>query len=213
MQILNKFLASNSNVTEEIDAEAASLATMELGWRDKQKFLQSKGYMLRPRFRPGWIPSWTLPGNAMKIPITCEDYEPILVRLTAAVCCYMLTCCVTVALRLGQPHSNSIDATRISDGRRVYIKRVKTGGHELHIATLFPSGPFISHPRNHCVPILDQFDDADDWVTYLVMPFLRRFDDPPFETVADVIDFVSQIDDVRGHPSTSGKCFKKIVQY
>ena len=30
----------------------------EIFWRDKQRFLQSRGYMLRPRYRPGWQPSW-----------------------------------------------------------------------------------------------------------------------------------------------------------
>ncbi|KIJ43470.1 hypothetical protein M422DRAFT_120812, partial [Sphaerobolus stellatus SS14] len=27
-------------------------------WRDRQQFLQQRGYLLRPRFRPDWKPSW-----------------------------------------------------------------------------------------------------------------------------------------------------------
>ena len=34
------------------------LDSEERYWRDRQEFLESRGYMLRPRFRPGWVPSW-----------------------------------------------------------------------------------------------------------------------------------------------------------
>lgn len=34
------------------------LTRREIEWRDRQVWLESCGYMLRPRFRPGWIPSW-----------------------------------------------------------------------------------------------------------------------------------------------------------
>ena len=47
----------------ELDAELAKLDPVELTWRDRQRFLQSKGYMLRPRYRPGWVPSWQNPQN------------------------------------------------------------------------------------------------------------------------------------------------------
>lgn len=47
-------------------------------WRDHQRWLQEKGYMLRPRFRPEWIPSWK---GTKKQPYDCEDGRSI------AVCC------------------------------------------------------------------------------------------------------------------------------
>ena len=31
----------------------------ERWWVDRQEALEQAGYMLRPRFRPGWQPSWT----------------------------------------------------------------------------------------------------------------------------------------------------------
>lgn len=40
-----------------------SLSELEITWRDRQQFLQSKGYMLRPRLRPGWTPSWLQTGT------------------------------------------------------------------------------------------------------------------------------------------------------
>ena len=30
----------------------------EIWWRDHQVWLQERGYMLRPRYRPDWTPSW-----------------------------------------------------------------------------------------------------------------------------------------------------------
>ena len=40
------------------DAELEQLTDAEVWWRDHQKWLAEKGYMLRPRYRPGWVPSW-----------------------------------------------------------------------------------------------------------------------------------------------------------
>lgn len=36
---------------------ASNLFPYEAFWRDHQVWLQEKGYMLRPRFHPDWIPS------------------------------------------------------------------------------------------------------------------------------------------------------------
>lgn len=36
-------------------------------------------------------------------------------------------------------------------------------------------------------------DDEDPSISYLVMPFLRLMNDPPFEHVEEVVDFVDQI--------------------
>ena len=52
--------------------------------------------------------------------------------------------------------------------------------------------------RNHCVRVLDRFEDEDDLeMSYIVTPFLRPLDSVPFERVGDVVDFVDQILDVR----------------
>jgi hypothetical protein len=56
----------------------------------------------------------------------------------------------------------------------------------------------IDDPANHSVPILDTFEDSvNKSISYLVMPFLRLIDDPSFEVVEDVLDFVDQILEVR----------------
>jgi hypothetical protein len=49
-------------------------------------------------------------------------------------------------------------------------------------------------PRNHCVPIIEVIDDPDeDLLSYMVMPFLRIADSPPFQYVKEIVDFVDQI--------------------
>ena len=47
------------------------LSDCERFWRDLYPFLLGHGYELRPRFRPGWVPSWAK-GDAD--PLDCEDY-------------------------------------------------------------------------------------------------------------------------------------------
>lgn len=46
------------------------LSSHEVVWRDRQPFLESKGYMLRPRLRLDWTPSWLTTGKPR---LSCED--------------------------------------------------------------------------------------------------------------------------------------------
>lgn len=81
------------------------------------------------------------------------------------------------------------------------IKRIRTDaddGNEIKIATLLSSPALANDPRNHCVPVLDVLkDDIDPNISYVVMPFLQKVDDPPFETLGDIVDFVNQLLEVR----------------
>ncbi|KAH9899125.1 kinase-like domain-containing protein [Epithele typhae] len=36
-----------------------SKSLLRVQWRDHQQWLEKHGYLLRPRLRPGWVPSWT----------------------------------------------------------------------------------------------------------------------------------------------------------
>lgn len=66
------------------------------------------------------------------------------------------------------------------------------------IAVMFSEDHLRDKPANHCVPILDLFeDDEDPSISYLVMPFLRLMDDPPFWLVNDIVDFTDQMLEVR----------------
>ena len=67
----------------------------------------------------------------------------------------------------------------------------------------------IDDPANHSVPILDTFEDPlNKSISYLVMPFLRLTDSPPFEVVEEVLDFADQILEVR-----SGRELTRLSRY
>ena len=91
-----------------------------------------------------------------------------------------------------------MDATRISDGKLVLLKHLHTDSQELRIATHLSSPEIRKDPRNHCVPVLDSFLDRDDPDhSYIVMPFLRYVDHPPFESVETMLDCGEQLLEVR----------------
>ncbi len=56
------------------------LDTHEVFWRDLYPFLMDHGYQLRPRFRPGWIPSWK---GTNERSMFFEDSHGLLVRFSA----------------------------------------------------------------------------------------------------------------------------------
>jgi hypothetical protein len=56
------------------------LSEGEIYWRDHQKWLLECGYRLRPRYDPGWIPSWTKTGRPAAL---CEDWNSLLVCVLA----------------------------------------------------------------------------------------------------------------------------------
>lgn len=56
------------------------LLAWEVFWRERYDYLQSRGYLLRPRFRPGWTPSWL---GTNHNPHYCEDSICSMVRRTA----------------------------------------------------------------------------------------------------------------------------------
>ena len=92
-------------------------------------------------------------------------------------------------------HPKVTEATRISDGIKVILKKVDKRSNEAAIAT------YLSNKRcedNHCVPIFEIFEDeTDGTIEFIVMPLLRRFDSPSFDTVDEVIDFMRQTLKVR----------------
>ncbi|KAI0056213.1 hypothetical protein BV25DRAFT_1832438 [Artomyces pyxidatus] len=87
-----------------------------------------------------------------------------------------------------------VDATRMADGKRLYIKRVRTGDAESSIACMLRAGALCGDPRNHSVPILEVFEDANyAGYSFMVMPFQREMDRPPFASVGEIVDFVDQM--------------------
>ncbi|KAI9063419.1 hypothetical protein FKP32DRAFT_1572053 [Trametes sanguinea] len=161
-------MTSTSNrQAEGPEARFARLSSEEVYWRDRQGFLESRGYALRPRYRPDWSPSWR--GKPRGAVFTAEDGYSLPFRTSV------------------------IDATRVSDGKLVYIKRISSDSQELRILSFLSSEDMRRDPRNHCVPILDVLQDPSEPETsYIVMPFLRYIRSPEFQLIDDILEFLDQ---------------------
>ncbi|EGN94735.1 hypothetical protein SERLA73DRAFT_125647 [Serpula lacrymans var. lacrymans S7.3] len=89
-----------------------------------------------------------------------------------------------------------LDATCIIDGTFVTLKLIRKSRHlyKIEIGQLFSTEPLASDPDNHCVPIYDVLhvpDDEDQAV--IVMPLLRPFTDPCFDTCGEVVECFRQL--------------------
>lgn len=90
------------------------------------------------------------------------------------------------------------DGQRVSDGTYVYMKRMsptesKGFADELQIHRYLNSEPLKSDSRNRCVPILDILPvPGDDAEVILVVPMLRQFYDPKFQTFGEAVAFLTQ---------------------
>ncbi|KAJ7256450.1 hypothetical protein B0H12DRAFT_1286187 [Mycena haematopus] len=142
----------------------------EFFWRDRCGWLKDSGYLLRPRYQEGWTPPWKRPWDA----ILHEEYQ-------------------------SWAHPAVMDATVIADGSFVVMKRIqlRAPSQELDLAVWLSAEPQRSDPTNHCVPILRVLSDPKEpgWAI-IVMPLLREYDKPRFDTVGEVIEFFKQIFEV-----------------
>lgn len=180
--------ARYARIRAQFAEEGAKLESHEARWSEKQSFLASRGYVLRPRYHPGWRPSWEK--NPDVDPRDCEDFW----RLPVS-CASIVPHLLTDRFPVGpQYFPNIIDATRATDGRLVCLKRVASSGQELQIGMYFSNSPIRDDSHNHCIPIIDSFpDDEHEEISYIVMPFLRTMDDPPFDIVNDILNFADQV--------------------
>jgi len=92
-----------ADAIDEIQFDPAVLGSYEAWWRDQQLWLKDRGYMLRPRLRADWTPSWK---GTKKLWVNCEDGQIF-------------------------PAGSLLDATRMSDGKLVGLKRVHKPIHPL----------------------------------------------------------------------------------
>ncbi|KAF8901028.1 hypothetical protein CPB84DRAFT_1778282 [Gymnopilus junonius] len=103
----------------------ATLLPLEIFWRDLHPWLQSVGYELRPRFRPGWVPSWlAVPSTSIMEEWRRED-------------------------RILLYNGSLMDVVRIQDGKQFMLKRIPkhpAGEDEFEIIAMRLLRPFDS-PR------------------------------------------------------------------
>ena len=63
---------------QSTQAGVYDLHPSEIFWRDRQAFLDKRGYTLRKRYSPDWKPSWA--GTNLN-PLFCEDFIVLTVRI------------------------------------------------------------------------------------------------------------------------------------
>jgi len=147
--------------------ELCSIFGTERFWRDHAVWLEESGYKLRARYQPSWVPSWT---NTETYYGSFEDSE-------------------------SHQFGHIMDAIRVSDGAYVMLKQLKHEFHpfEVEIGQFLSSPELLASPDNHCVPFSANITihDVEGW-SLLVMPLLREFNDPRFETFSEAVDFFKQ---------------------
>jgi hypothetical protein len=81
----------------------------------------------------------------------------------------------------------------------VTLKCINRGDHpyEADIALYFSSQALASQPANHCVPVYEVFAlDAKDDTMIMVMPLLRPYNDPSFDTIGEAVECFRQLFEV-----------------
>lgn len=73
-QMLAEFFGDTSS------PEPGGIGPNETWWVERQEALEQAGYMLRPRYRPGWKPSWA---GTDKYHRSFEDGQLLMVRSDA----------------------------------------------------------------------------------------------------------------------------------
>ncbi|KAK7014216.1 kinase domain-containing protein [Favolaschia claudopus] len=145
-------------------------------WVDMQPFLLSQGYLLRPRYQPNWIP--TRVAKPSFFPQIYEDERAIF-------------------------YDQVMDAARASDGRKVILKHIESDGNEMDIIKFLDSPPARKDPRNRTIPVLDIIPIPETSWSFLVMPYCREFNTPPFhcrnEFVAAMDQFLNGLQFMHDH--------------
>ncbi|KAJ3500021.1 hypothetical protein NMY22_g19401 [Coprinellus aureogranulatus] len=135
-------------------------------WVTLYPFLLSRGYTLRPRYHPEWVPSWM------------GDPDPFAAFLSED----------------GIPsRENVVDAVR-EDGFKVFLKRIELETEELEIGIYLSSKPRVDDRRNHCAPALDiVLIPACETHVIIVMPLLYEHIHLPFRRVGELLEMGLQL--------------------
>lgn len=175
-QPLSPYARRSVVIPEELDNDRARLTPAEEAWSAHQDYLESNGFVLRPRLRRGWKPSWL---GTSDDPLKHEDS----IRIT----------------ELG-----IVDAARASDGAQVVLKAVRSQPaengltlgqpNELGILKYLHSPPYTGHTCNHAVQLLGSIPMPETTEgSFAVLPLLRVHDDPSFLNVGEAVEFIKQI--------------------
>lgn len=172
-----------------------TLSPLEQEWADYQPWLLSRGYQLRARFQPGWVASWvTNPVKHFAEMEEREDYLRQKARLSLDSCILRMTLYLQV--------NPVMDAVRLSDKKQVMLKRIcsreRYVNREQDVSEFVSSEEQLQDPTNHCVPILEILPvPGDNGKAIIVMPLLRKWRSPRFDTIGEAVDMFRQAFEVR----------------
>jgi hypothetical protein len=199
---MSTYSTRRKELIEKTKRSMENFSAEERRWRARAPLFTMWGYTFRRRFDPTVCLSWQEEQNKNIDPVYFEDWIVSPVRLD------VLNYMYSIIHHLLQARLGVLDATRNADNKQVYIKSVAIDSPELAIAEYLRS---VHDPTNHCVPILAVHKpaglteterhklppnfDVQEYIdeAYIVMPLLRAIDDPPFETVSDIVDLVNQL--------------------
>ncbi|RXW11613.1 hypothetical protein EST38_g14242 [Candolleomyces aberdarensis] len=159
-------------VAEDYELRPEQLTPEEIPWRDRYSWLLSVGYRLRERYNPDWKPSWV---GTKKEALACEDAQPIF-------------------------FASINHAVRSETGDSVVLKHIDHAKfpREIEVMKFLSEEPLASDPRNHSVrPIEILQPPNEENASIVVIPLLRYYDDPPFDTIGEALDFILQFLTVR----------------
>ncbi|KAF7315509.1 Protein kinase domain-containing protein [Mycena indigotica] len=146
----------------------------EKEWVEHQPFLLQQGYLLRPRYNPQWLSlhkntsKWKRWGLFTSAKSTREDDVRTFVY-------------------------TAMDATRVSDNKKVVLKRfLTTNSREVTIHRYLDSPQLRVDPRNHTIPLLDVIVMPDTPWSFLVTPYSREIDYPPFHCRLEFVECMTQ---------------------
>lgn len=98
------------------------------------------------------------------------------------------------------------DATSLTNGKVVALKLTDVTAHleEVEITRYLSKDALRSDPDNHSVPLIEVLEPPDDRNSRIVvLPLLRPFDSPKFETKGEAIQFLDEFVTVSFSPSKS----------
>lgn len=85
----------------------------------------------------------------------------------------------------------------MEDDKYVILKLVKKQAADIDEALIlqyFSEEPQSSDPRNHCIALLDALKIPNDHLhAIVVLPVLRPYDNPEFDTIGEGLDFLRQV--------------------
>ena len=112
-----------------------------------------------------------------------------------------MSCIVLSALTGRISYALKMEGAHLRNARRVMLRTVppEEGPHEPQNGRMFSSGEIATTSRNHCVPQLGVMTLPNLGQLLMVMPFLRHFDNPRFQTLGESVAFFTQICEACSH--------------